>query len=95
MPRQRPQPPRTTAYANIPLVKDPETRRALSTLTSDTQALQRAGEAVLVDGSRPPLLGGDATGDLWYRGADGKIARLPAGTNGQVLTMVAGVPTWV
>jgi hypothetical protein len=50
---------------------------------------------VLVDGSLPPELGDDAAGDLWYRDQDGRLARLPAGADGQVLTMVGGLPRWV
>lgn len=36
-----------------------------------------------------------AVGDLMIGGADGAPTRLAAGTEGQVLTMVSGVPTWV
>ncbi len=39
-------------------------------------------------------LGSDADGDLYYR-AGGTLVRLPVGTNGQVLTVVSGIPTWV
>ena len=35
-----------------------------------------------------------AAGDLISGGAGGVAQRLPAGTNGQVLTMVAGTPAW-
>ncbi len=37
-----------------------------------------------------------AKGDLFYVDANGKFARLPKGTTGQVLTMSsAGLPSWV
>lgn len=38
--------------------------------------------------------GSDATGDMFYRGADGKLARLGIGTTGQVLTATPGAPAW-
>lgn len=36
----------------------------------------------------------DATGDIYYRTAGGAFARLPAGTDGQVLTLASGLPSW-
>lgn len=39
-------------------------------------------------------LGSDATGDIYYRNSIGKFTRLPAGTEGQVLTMRSGIPVW-
>lgn len=39
------------------------------------------------------FIGAAATGDILYRDATG-WQRLPAGTDGQVLTLAAGVPTW-
>jgi hypothetical protein len=39
-------------------------------------------------------LGSDATGDVYYRNASGNLARLGVGTNGQVLTLASGVPSW-
>ena len=35
-----------------------------------------------------------ATGDLIYASATNTLSKLAAGTNGQVLTLAAGVPTW-
>lgn len=95
MAKGRPQPPRGVRSANAPLVGDPATARAIAPVVDDVRELQRRGAAVLVDGSAPPELGGDAVGDLWYRGRDGKLARLPVGTAGQVLTVVDGLPRWV
>lgn len=39
-------------------------------------------------------VGSDATGDIYYRSAGGVFTRLPAGTNGHVLTLAAGIPSW-
>lgn len=38
--------------------------------------------------------GSDATGDTYYRNSGGFFTRLPAGTNGHVLTLAAGIPSW-
>ena len=35
-----------------------------------------------------------ATGDVYYRDANGNFARLPVGSNTNVLTLAGGVPTW-
>jgi len=35
-----------------------------------------------------------ATGDILYSSATNTLAKLAAGTNGQILTLAAGVPTW-
>jgi len=40
-------------------------------------------------------LGSDATGDLFYRNSSGQFTRLPIGSNGQVLTVSSGLPSWV
>jgi hypothetical protein len=40
-------------------------------------------------------LGGDATGDLYYRDSNGFFARLPIGTNGQNMSIIGGLPAWV
>lgn len=39
-------------------------------------------------------LGSDATGDIYYRGSDGYFKRLGVGTNGHVLTLASGIPSW-
>lgn len=39
-------------------------------------------------------LGGDATGDIFYRNAGGFLAPLGIGTAGQVLTVAGGLPDW-
>lgn len=35
-----------------------------------------------------------ATGDMYYRDSSGNFIRLPVSTNGFVLTLAGGVPTW-
>lgn len=39
-------------------------------------------------------LGSDATGDTFYRDASGNFVRLAAGTDGHVLTLASGIPSW-
>lgn len=40
-----------------------------------------------------PITG--ATGDVYYRNSSGLFTRLPVASNGRVLTLVAGLPSWV
>jgi hypothetical protein len=40
-------------------------------------------------------LGSDAEGDIYYRNASGLLTRLPRGTDGQVLSLASGIPSWV
>ena len=40
-------------------------------------------------------VGSDATGDLLYRDSGGSLVRLAIGVAGQILQVVAGVPSWV
>lgn len=39
-------------------------------------------------------LGSDATGDVYYRNASGYFTRLGAGSDGQVLKLASGIPSW-
>lgn len=39
-------------------------------------------------------LGSDATGDIYYRNSGGAFTRLGVGSNGQVLTLSGGLPSW-
>lgn len=39
-------------------------------------------------------LGSDAAGDIYYRSSGGNIARLPVGSNDNVLTLSSGLPAW-
>jgi hypothetical protein len=55
--------------------------------------------AVTVAGTLGPTSGGTgqstyATGDILYASASNTLAKLTAGTNGQVLTLASGVPSW-
>lgn len=54
------------------------------TITSSTNVL----------GGVTMTLGSDATGDIYYRNAGGVLTRLGVGSNGQVLTLAAGLPSW-
>jgi len=38
--------------------------------------------------------GSDATGDTYYRNSSGYLTRLAVGTDGNVLTLASGVPSW-
>ena len=44
-------------------------------------------------GAVSPALGSDANGDIYYRGS-GVLARLPIGSEGQVLTVSSSLPAW-
>lgn len=39
-------------------------------------------------------LGSDGTGDIYYRNSSGILTRLGVGSNGQVLTLASGLPSW-
>lgn len=47
-----------------------------------------------VSGSVRTDLGSDATGDIFYRSSGGNWARLGVGSNGDVLTLASGLPSW-
>lgn len=47
-----------------------------------------------VSGSTRLDLGSDATGDIFYRNSGGSLSRLAAGTDGHVLTLASGLPSW-
>lgn len=45
--------------------------------------------------ARPTMtLGSDATGDIYYRNGSGILTRLGVGSNGDVLTLATGLPSW-
>lgn len=55
--------------------------------------------AVTLAGTLGPTSGGTgqttyATGDILYASASNTLAKLPAGSNGQVLTLASGIPSW-
>lgn len=56
-------------------------------------ALQNAIGNALQSGFRF-VLGDDANGDIYFRGANGLLARLGIGAEGRVLTSKAGLPSW-
>lgn len=41
------------------------------------------------------ILGNDGPGDTYFRSASGPLVRLGIGNNGQVLSVVQGLPAWV
>lgn len=47
-----------------------------------------------VVGSAEFDLGGDATGDVYYRDASGFFVALPIGSTNDVLTVIGGLPSW-
>lgn len=67
------------------------TNKALSSGSAGTQSIT---DLTLVN---PKFtLGGDATGDTFYRDAGGDVERLPIGTNGQIFQVSpSGIPEWV
>lgn len=81
---------------------DSETELPTSEIPSKAS---RAGKILGFDEDGAPIVrsavidtievGDDATGDVYYRDAEGDLARLPVGSAGQVLALVAGVPAWV
>lgn len=63
----------------------------LSSITGSTKAVSDTNGTL----TAPTLtLGSDATGDIFYRGSDGKVKRLGVGSNGQVLKLATGLPSW-
>lgn len=75
------------------------------TITTTGQAWTfTGGDFVATDGTRTMgvdagsglqiNVGSDATGDIYYRNSSGYLTRLPVGTNGQVLTLASGLPSW-
>ncbi len=57
--------------------------------TTDVERLRIAG-----NGDVTWTLGGDATGDIWYRDASGFMVPLAIGSANDILQVVGGVPTW-
>ncbi len=62
-------------------------------LTAGASAPQYTSQASLSVGTATNLAGG-ATGSVPYQTAAGATTFLAAGSNGQVLTLAGGVPTW-
>lgn len=45
-------------------------------------------------GAATMTLGSDGTGDVYYRNSSGLLTRLGVGSNGDVLTLASGLPSW-
>lgn len=58
-----------------------------------TLAVGTAGTGFVLAGVTMTL-GSDATGDIYYRAAGGVLTRLGVASNGNVLTLAAGLPSW-
>lgn len=65
---------------------------AASEITSGTIANDRLPATALTDDIPKSLI--DAAGDIIYGSADNTPARLAKGTDGHVLTLVSGLPSW-
>jgi hypothetical protein len=76
----------------------PSTNFSIPKLLTSADAPSGKGLNSVVDYLDTMLAKGFATltakGDIVYASADNVAARLPAGSNGQVLTLASGVPSW-
>ena len=71
----------------------------LTTFGSANYALYSTSSSALVAGTLPTAAGGTGltsytTGDIIYASATNTLNKLPAGTNGQILTLASGIPSW-
>jgi hypothetical protein len=64
----------------------------LTPSTSTTGAITLAGTLGATSGGTGQST--YATGDILYASASNTLAKLPAGTNGQILTLASGIPSW-
>jgi hypothetical protein len=64
--------------------------------SSDTFVGEATTQALTNKTLTSPVInvGSDATGDIYYRNSGGLFTRLGVGSNGQVLTLAAGLPSW-
>ncbi len=79
---------------------------ANTTINQNTNQLNFAGSGLMGIGTASPSarlhvsgstrldLGGDATGDMYYRTAGGNVGALAIGTSNQIIQPVGGIPTW-
>jgi len=58
------------------------------------QSFAPTGVNFFIKGTLRFNLGSDATGDIFYRNSSGNFTRLGIGSNGQVLTVASGLPSW-
>lgn len=69
----------------------------LSEVTSTDKAVGKTATQTLTNKTltSPKVnVGSDATGDMWYRGADGTLTRIPIGTNTQILMSDGSTPSF-
>jgi len=71
----------------------------LTTFSAANNAIYSTSASALAAGTLPAAAGGTsfatyATGDIIYASATNTLSKLAAGTNGYVLTLAAGVPSW-
>ena len=71
----------------------------LTTFGSANYALYSTSSSALVAGTLPTAAGGTGlttytTGDIIYASATNTLSKLAAGTNGYVLTLASGIPSW-
>jgi hypothetical protein len=78
-----------TGTLTLPTSSDTLVGRA----TTDTLTNKTMTSSTDVLGGVTMTLGSDATGDIYYNNAN-ILTRLPKGTNGQALELVAGLPAW-
>lgn len=64
-----------------------------STTDNGAFTLQNTG-GLYQSGAVKMDLGSDATGDIYYRNSGGNLTRLGVGTDGHVLTLASGLPSW-
>jgi hypothetical protein len=64
--------------------------------SSDTFVGEATTQALTNKTLTSPVInvGSDATGDIYYRNSGGLFTRLGVGSNGQVLTLASGLPSW-
>jgi hypothetical protein len=66
-----------------------------TTLGNTTGTTTIYGSTLTIQGTTLKInVGSDAAGDIYYRDASGNFVRLPKGTDGQVLTLASGLPSW-
>lgn len=88
----------TTASTNVTL---PTSGTLVNSAVTSLSSLTTVGTITTgglgtgaVIGGVTMTLGSDGTGDIYYRSAGGVLTRLAAGTDGHVLTLASGLPSW-
>jgi hypothetical protein len=85
-----------SASAQISLAKNISgANNSFALYTKSTNGIVASDLRLNINGSTWTInYGSDATGGIPYRNSSGNEVRLPIGTNGQVLTVAGGIPTW-